>query len=121
MLGPVRQRVTVAKDAGGAAVFEAVVELGLRQAPRQRHEHDARPLGRPVEECGLDAVVEDDGQPFAALELEPRGDPRCATHAAPRTCSREAPRARRVPLAGGEQRQREIHPAASRIAATIGS
>ena len=33
MLGPVRERVTITKDAGGAAVFEAVVELGLRQAP----------------------------------------------------------------------------------------
>ena len=56
-----------------AAVFDAVVEVVLRVPPRERDEDGAAPLCRPVEEGGLDAVVEDDCElvPQAAGFLAP--------------------------------------------------
>ena len=62
----------------GGAVVDAVVELGLGEAPGERHEDEPAPLRRPVEQRGLDPVVEHDRQPVAALQAEPAGDPRGA-------------------------------------------
>ena len=72
MLGAVRERVALAQDERRAAVADAVVELGLGEPPRERHEDDAGPLRRPVEERRLDAVVEHDREPLAPLEAEAR-------------------------------------------------
>ena len=70
MLGPGRQLVAVADDDPRAAVGETEVELLVGDAPRERHEDGACPLSRPVEERGLEAVVEHHRETIARLEVE---------------------------------------------------
>ena len=69
--GPVRERVAVANHDLGAGVVDAVRELVLREAPRERDEHGSGPLRRPVEERRLDPVVEDDGDSRSRLDPSP--------------------------------------------------
>ena len=128
VLVAVRQRVAVAEHDTRAAVLEAVAELLLREPPRERDDHGAAPLRRPVEERGLEPVVEDDGDPLARLDREPAGQP---AHAGQELAVGE-PGERlelRMALARGEQGACEVH-AGSRarvdvahasIASTIGA
>ncbi len=78
MLGSVGQGVVLSNHARRARIADAVVELLLGEAPRERDEHRAGPLGRPVEQGRLEAVVEDDRYSVAGLHLEPACDPRDA-------------------------------------------
>ena len=70
----VGQRIAVADHDARAAVVEAVVELLVREPPRERHEDGAGPLRRPVEERRLEPVVEHDGDALAGLDAEAAGD-----------------------------------------------
>ena len=121
MLGAVGQRIAVAEHEARVAVVDAVVELVVREPPRERHEDDARPLRGPVEERRLEAVVEHDGEALAGREPEPACDPPHARQQVPVGEPRERLELG-MPFGGREQALGEVHcPAASSIAATIGS
>ena len=121
VLRTVGQPVAVADHDARAAVAEAIVELRLREPPGERDEDRAGPLRGPVEERGLEPVVEDDGDAFARVEPEPAGD---SPHAGEQLAVGEPGKRLQLgmALAGSEQGLREVHcPAAWRIASTIGS
>ena len=129
MLGAVRQPVAVADHELCAGIADAVVEFLLGEPPGERDEHGARPLRSPVEQGRLEPVVEDDRDPVAGLGSEPAGDPRYSRQQ--HVVADPGERLELgVPLAGREERLREVHrPAflardrssrASSIAATMG-
>ena len=71
----------IADDDLGAAVPDAVVEVGLGDAVRERHEDGAEPLAGPVELDRLGLVREHARDPVAGLDAarsETAGDPRRA-------------------------------------------
>src|SRR5215210_3187577 len=122
MRRPLLQLVAAAHDDARAAVGEAVVELLLGHAPRKRHENGACPLGGPVQQRGVEAVVEDDGEALARLEAEPARDAPHADEELPVRDSRKGFELR-MALAGREQGDGEVHAltsAAAAIASTIG-
>ena len=121
MLRSVGERVPVAYDDPRVAVAEAVVELLVREPPRERHHDRSAPLRSPVEERGLEPVVEDERDTLAPLEREPACDP---PHARMQLAVRHAGKRLqlRVALAGCQQRPRQVHAdATSSIASTIGA
>ena len=71
---PVGQRIAVADHDARAAVVEAVVELLVRDPPREWDEDGAGPLRCPVEERRFEPVVEHDGDPLAGLDAEAAGE-----------------------------------------------
>ena len=106
--GAVGHRVPFPDHDACAAVGEAMVELLLGEPPGERDEHRAGPLSRPVEQCGLEPVVEHDGEAFALCKLQPAGQPADARE------QRAVGELRkgldlRVALAGGKQGLGEIH------------
>ena len=83
MVRPVGQLVAVADDDPRAAVGETEIELLVGDAPRERHEDGACPLGRPVEERGVEAVVEHHRKTLAGLEVESPASCRVRTSSSP--------------------------------------
>ena len=75
MLGAAGQAVAVAHDDARTAVAETVVELLIREAPRERHRDRPSPLARPVEERRLEPVVEDERHALAGCDGQATGDP----------------------------------------------
>ncbi len=128
MRRPVGERVAVADHEPRPAVVEAVVELLVRDPPRERDEDGAGPLCSPVQERRLEPVVEHDGDPLAGLDAEAAGEPPDAVEQLAVAEARERLELG-VALAGRKQGGREVHalPPAScgdsthaSIASTIG-
>ena len=121
VLGAVGQRIAVADHERRAAVLEAIAEVILGKPPGEWDDDRACPLAGPVEKRGLEPVVEHDRHALARVHAQPACN---APHSRQELAVREP--GERVelglPLAGGEQRLREVHArATSSIASTIGA
>ena len=102
----------------GARVVDAVRELLLGEAPGEWDADRARPLGRPVEKRRLEPVVEHDGHARAGRNAQPPGD--AGNPWEELVVADPGERlALRMPLAGGEERLREVHRASSRACAKV--
>ncbi len=129
VLGTIGKAVGVADDEPRTAVGEAVVELVLGQPPGERHEHRSGPLGGPVEERGVEPVVEHGRHALSGPDAETAGHP---PEARQELAVREAGERLELgmALAGREERLREVHgappgacvgSAQASIASTIGA
>ena len=103
------------------AVLDAVGELVLGEPPRERHGDRPGPLARPVEERGLEPVVEDERDAVAGSDGQAAGD---RAHPREQVAVRDPGESLElgVTLGGAEERLGEVHaPAASTMASTIGA
>ena len=124
----VLQRVVLGGDERRAGVLDAVLEVGLRAAPRERHEHRAEPLARPEQQDRLAAVSEHRRQAVAPSDARAGEASGQAGGALAELGVRQALAAvdQRLALGealgGVEQRERHVHaPATSAMASTIGA
>ena len=115
----------------GGSVGEAEIQVGLREARRERHEDGAEPLAGPVEGHRLAGRLHDRRHPVAFTHAGRREPARGAARLLQEPRVRETDVAGDdglrlgIPLGRGEQRERQVHgeavPAARAIASTIGS